>query len=107
MFARVARLREFGALCVEIPPPVDAWVRGIFEFSSTPSGGHGSAARSRRLVLRDARANPDKGVIFELWRPELVDVRHPYLRFRGVEAVTLGAGQIASITQDWLVELVG
>ncbi len=54
-------------------------------------------------MLRDLRANPDKGLLFELYQPVLVDVRDPYLRFRGVESVGLGQDDVAAVVQEWLV----
>jgi hypothetical protein len=57
------------------------------------------------LVLRDARANPDKGLLFELYQASLVEVTDPYLRFRGIEQVTLGRGEVGAMVQEWLVRL--
>jgi hypothetical protein len=51
------------------------------------------------------RANPDKGLLFELYQPMLVDVTDQCLRFRGVEGVPLGSGEIGGMVQEWLVQL--
>jgi hypothetical protein len=51
----------------------------------------------RRLVLRNAQAAPDRGIIFDLYRPKLIDVAEPYLRFRGVEAMTIGSEERAAM----------
>jgi hypothetical protein len=102
MFARVLRLRQMGVLMRASRPPLAAWAVGIFEMSRN---GFGGPATARRLVLRDARANPDKGLLFELYQPMLVDVSDAYLRFRGVEGVCLGSGEIGGMVQEWLVHL--
>ena len=83
-------------------PPETAWATGIFEMTTNGFGGPSTA---KRLVLRDARANPDKGLLFELFQPVLVDVRDPYLRIRGVESVSLGQGDRGAMIQEWLVSL--
>lgn len=91
-----------GVLIKGATPPDAQWASGIFEMSSH---GYGGANVPRRLVLRDARANPDKGLLFELFQPRLVDVRDPYLRFRGIESVSLGGGDVGGMLQEWLVRL--
>ena len=48
-------------------------------------------------------ANPQKGVIFELYRPELIDVRHPHLKVRGIEPVAIGSGTVCAMVQEWLI----
>ena len=100
MFARVLRLREMGVLIKGAVPPETGWAVGIFEMSTNGFGGPRTA---KRLVLRDARSNPDKGLLFELFRPELVDVSDPYLRYRGIEGVALGKGEVGAMVQEWLV----
>jgi hypothetical protein len=102
MFARVFRLRQMGVLTNGAAPPEDQWASGIFEMSSN---GFGGPRMPRRLVLHDARSNPDKGLLFELFQPTLVDVKDPYLRFRGIEGVSLGGGDVGGIVQEWLVRL--
>ena len=99
MFARVLRLRQMGALIQEKQPPETEWAVGIFEMCRSGFGGPSTA---KRLVLRHCLASPDKGLLFELFQPVLVDVRDPYLRFRGIEAVTLGKDACAMV-QEWLV----
>ena len=94
-----------GALDRDSPPPVESWASGIFEFSTAAGDGVGHVPR--RLVIRHAMSNPDKGVIFELYRPEVIDVRHPYLKVRGVEPVSLGNGALAAMVQEWLVVIAG
>jgi len=100
MFARVLRLRQMGVLIKGGLPPESGWAIGIFEMSRN---GFGGAPTAKRLVLRDVRANPDKGLLFELFQPVLVDVRDPYFRFRGIEAVPLGRDEIGAMVQEWLV----
>jgi hypothetical protein len=102
MFAKVLRLRQMGVLVKGATPPEEQWAAGIFEMSVN---GFGGPRVARRLVLRDARANPDKGLLFELFQPMLVDVKHPYLRFRGIEGVSFGADEIGAMLQEWLVRL--
>ena len=50
-------------------------------------------------------ANPDKGVLFELYRPEVVDVKHAHLRLRGIEPTALGTGSVSAMLQEWLVSI--
>ena len=102
MFARVLRLRQMGVLVKGAYPPEEQWASGIFE---TSTNGFGGPSTVRRLVLRDARANPDKGLLFELYQASLVEVRDPYLRLRGIEAVALGTGEVGGMVQEWLVRL--
>jgi hypothetical protein len=104
MFAKVQRLRVMGVLVKDDRPSVQQWASGIFEFSTSASE---RGSRARRLVLRHAMANPDKGVIFELFEPRLVDVKDPFLRFRGVEAVSLGGNEIGAMVQEWYVVISG
>ena len=52
-------------------------------------------------------ANPDKGLIFELYRPELIDGAQPGLRIRGIEPTSLGSGTPCAMVQDWLVLIDG
>jgi hypothetical protein len=92
-----------GALIGGDPPPEAEWAVGLFEMSRN---GFGGPATIRRLVLRHAQANPDKGLLLELFQPVLVDVRDPYLRFRGVECVTLG-NEPSAMVQEWLVRFSG
>ena len=66
MFAKVHKLRTMGALNTGVPPISDQWASGLLEFST--SAGDGERIVPRRLVLRHAMANPQKGVIFELYR---------------------------------------
>ena len=104
MFAKVQRLRVMGVLVRDALPPVDQWAAGIFEFSSSPND---RGSRVRRLVLRHAMANPDKGVIFEMFEPRLVDVKREVVRFRGIEAVSLGDDEVGAMMQEWLVAIKG
>ena len=83
-------------------PPEATWASGIFEMTTN---GFGGPTTVKRLVLRDARANPDKGLLFELFQPVLVDVRDPFIRIRGVESVSLGQGDLGAMVQEWLVKL--
>lgn len=103
MMARVLRLRELGVLIDDELPPEAGWAAGIFEMSDA---GFGGPRTPKRLVLRDSRANPDKGLIFELYEPRLVEVRERYLRLRGIEAVSLGKDQRAAMVQEWLVRVL-
>ena len=104
MFARVIRLRRMGVL-QRLEPPVEAdWARGILEMSSS---GFGGPSVPRRLVLRDARSNPDRGLLMELYQPSVVDIRDDCLRLRGIEAMALGQGQQAAMVQEWLVRFYG
>ena len=66
-----------GVLGKESPPAVSAWASGILEFSK--AAGDGMTQVPRRLILRHAMSNPDKGVLLEWYRPELVDVTHAHL----------------------------
>lgn len=91
-----------GVLTKGVTPPEEQWASGIFEMSSN---GFGGPRVPRRLVLRDSRANPDKGLLFELFQPTLVDVKDPYLRFRGIESVSLGGGELGGMLQEWLVKI--
>lgn len=102
MFASVLRLRQMGVLIKGDLPPEERWASGILEMSGH---GFGGPRMPRRLVLRDARSNPDKGLLFELFQPTLVDVKHPYLKFRGIEGVSLGDGEVGGMVQEWLVRL--
>ena len=101
LFAKVHKLRTMGALDVGQPPTPSQWASGILEFST--SAGDGERSVPRRLVLRHAQANPMKGVIFELYKPEFIDVNHPHMRMRGIEPVSLGSGPVCAVVQDWLV----
>ena len=100
MFAVVLRLRQMGVLTQGPRPPEAQWASGIFE---TSTNGFGGDLTHRRLVRWDARANPDKCLLFELYQPMLVEVRDPYLRFRGIEPVSLGQGETGAMVQEWLV----
>jgi hypothetical protein len=104
MFAKVLRLRlrHMGVLIRGSRLPSSEWAVGIFEMSRN---GFGGPTTARRLVLRNVRANPDKGLLFELYQPMLVDVTDQCLRFRGVEGVPLGGGEIGGMVQEWLVQL--
>ena len=88
-----------GALAGEPPPSIDEWAVGVLEFSS--SGGDGARSVPRRLVLRNARADPTKRIIFELYRPELIDVQHPRMRVRRIEPKSLGSGPMRAMVEDW------
>ena len=59
----------------------------------------------RRPVLRNARADPTKRIIFELYRSELMDVQHPRTGVRGIEPKSLGSGPMCAMVQDWLLIL--
>jgi hypothetical protein len=85
--------------------PAEAdWAHGIPEMSSS---GFGGPAVPRCLVLRDARSNPDRGLLIELYQPSVVDIRDECLRLRGIEAMLLGQGQQAAMVQEWLVRFYG
>ena len=102
MFAKVYKLRTMGALNGEKPSPDPSkWASGILEFST--AAGDGERSVPRRLILRSAMANPTKGVMLELYRPELVDAQHPHLRVRGVEPTSTGSGPISAMVQEWLI----
>lgn len=99
MLARVLPLRRMGVLDRGPLPPSTEWSVGILEFVKA------SADAPRRLVVRLPRSAPDRGVIFELIRPELVDVGGQRLRVRGIEAVQLGGDVRGAMVQEWLVEI--
>jgi hypothetical protein len=103
MFAKVLRLRAMGALLGGPRPPESDWTGGIFETSDLSFGAVHRCLR--RLVLRHANSAPDMGLIFELYRPLLVQVLDPCLRFRGIEAVPTANGEIGGMVQEWLVLL--
>ena len=103
MFAKVHKLRTMGALDSTPPPALDQWTAGILEFSNAAGDGHRFG--SRRLILRHPNADPTRGVIFELYKPELIDVREPCFRLRGIEPMAMGAGPIAAMVQEWLLIL--
>ena len=103
MFAKVHKLRNLGALLSDTPPPQDEWARGILEFSTAV--GDGQRFGPRRLILRNLMADPTRGVIFELYKPELIDIREPCLRLRGIEPMAGGSGSLAAMVQEWLVSL--
>ena len=92
-----------GALTGELPPSIAEWAVGVLEFSSL--GGDGARSVPRRAVLRNARAEATKGIIFELYRPELIDVQHPRMRVCGIEPKSLGSGPMCAMVQDWLLIL--
>lgn len=102
LYARVHKRRALGALSAEKPPSdLTKWPRGILEFSTSADDGAGVVPR--RLVLRSALADPTKGVMLELYRPELIDAVHPHLRVRGVEPTPMGSGPISAMVQEWLI----
>ena len=102
MFAKVYKLRTLGALSSEaVPADTSKWLNGILEFST--SAGDGANSVPRRLILRSHMANPTKGVMLELYRPELVDALHPHLRVHGVEPTPMGSGPISAMVQEWLI----
>lgn len=101
MFAKVHQLRIMGALKSSAPPSPEGWASGILEFNI--AAGDGERSVPRRLVLRNARADPTKGIIFELYRPELIDVQHPRMRVRGIKPTSLESGAACAMVQDWLV----
>ncbi|MBC8057132.1 MAG: hypothetical protein H7Y61_11190 [Rhizobiales bacterium] len=92
-----------GALAGTPPPALHEWTAGILEFSN--AAGDGARSVPRRLVLRNAMADPTRGIIFELYRPELIDVQHPRMRVRGIEPTSLGTGPVCAMVQYWLVIL--
>lgn len=92
-----------GVLDEAAPPAESAWSSGILEFSC--AAGDGRSYVPRRLILRHGMANPDKGVLLELYRPEVVGVKHPHLRFRGIEPTSLGTGTVSAMVQEWLVTI--
>ena len=101
MFARVHKLRTLGALETGTPPAHDTWARGILEFSR--SVGDGQRFGPRRLILRNLQADPTRGVIFELFKPEFIDVHEPCMRLRGIEPMAMGSGPVAAMVQEWLL----
>lgn len=103
MQVKVLRLRLAGVLRQGRMPPDDGWPSGILE---TTDCGFEGAATARRLVLRDSMCCPGKGLLMELYRPELVRVQPPYLRLRGIESVTSADGQVAGVVQEWMVLVV-
>lgn len=105
VFAKVHKLRTMGALNVEPAPIPGTWTTGILEFST--AGGDGQRSVPRRLILRHAMANPQQGVIFELYRPELIGVAHPNLRVRGIEPTPMGSGPVCAMVQEWLIMISG
>jgi hypothetical protein len=104
MLACVIRLRRMGVLQRLGPRPKRDWAHGIPEMSSS---GFGGPAVPRCLVLRDARSNPDRGLLMELYQPSVVDIRDECLRLRDIEAMSLGQGQQAAMVQEWLVRFYG
>jgi hypothetical protein len=60
--------------------------------------------RSRRLVLRDLRSNPQLGIMFELFRPTLVSIDGDLLRMSGLEPLDTPEGR-AAVVQEWMVQL--
>ena len=92
-----------GGLDSGTPPLPETWTRGILEFNT--SAGDGQRFGSRRLILRHPNADPTRGVIFELYKPELIDVQEPCLRLRGIEPMVMGSGPIAAMIQEWLLML--
>lgn len=68
--------------------------------------GFGGPTAPRRLVLRHAMASPDQGLIFELYQPLLIQADDVGLRFRCIEGVTLGQGEIGGMVQEWLVRVM-
>ena len=105
VFAKVHKLRTMGALNSEAAPTQDKWASGILEFST--SGGDGRRSVSRRLILRHALANSQQGVIFELYRPEIIDVQLQNLRVRGIEPTPIGSGPVCAMVQEWLIMVSG
>ena len=91
------------ALTGEPPLSIDEWAVGVLEFSS--SGGDGARSVPRRPVLRNAGADPTTGMIFELYRPELIFVQHPRMRVCGIEPTSQGSGPMCAMVQDWLLIL--
>ena len=77
---------------------IDEWAVGVLEFSSS-GGGDGARSVPRRPVLRNARADPTKRIIFELYRSELMDVQHPRIGVRGIEPKSLGSGPMCAMVQ--------
>ena len=95
-------MRTFGALKPE-PAPADKsqWASGILEFST--AAGDGATSVKRRLILRSLMSNPQKGVMLELYRPEVIDVNDRHLRVRGVEPTPMGSGPVSAMVQEWLI----
>jgi len=108
VFARVHRSRHMGAMTDGVPPPIESWSSGIFEFSDWNADTNTKGAR--RLVLRQAMAAPGLGTIHELFEPRLIGVMDhrtpPYLILRGIEPVELGSGKVGAVVQEWLVALL-
>ncbi len=100
MRAKVLRLRQMGVLQEGSKPPEEGWPSGVLE---TTNSGFDGPATVRRLILRDSMCCPGKGLLMELYRPELIRVQPPYLRLRGIEAVPCATGQVAGVVQEWLV----
>ena len=90
-----------GALDPGSPPLRDTWTGGILEFSTAV--GDGQRFGPRRLILRNSCADPTRGVIFDLYKPEIIDIREPCFRVRGIEPMATGSGPVAAMVQEWLV----
>lgn len=102
LYASVYKLRTLGVLGDQRPTAdLTKWPRGILEFST--SAEDGALVVPRRLVLRSALSNPCKGVMLELYRPELIDAQHPHLRVRGVEPTQMPHGPLSAMVQEWLI----
>ena len=95
-------MRTFGALKPD-PAPTDTeqWASGILEFST--AAGDGATSVKRRLILRSAMSNPQKGVMLELYRPEVIDVNDRHIRIRGVEPTPMGSGPVSAMVQEWMI----
>lgn len=98
MIARIHLLRRRGVLLAQ-GPRAAAWSdEGYVE---TLVGRAGPQA-GRRLVLRALQSAPGCGVIFQLFRPTLVSIKHDVIRIRGIEPLDTADG-LAAVVQEWLV----
>lgn len=112
MHARVLRLRDHGALIERphhaSPPSASAWLSGVLALSRAAFGDDEARLPGRRLVLRDSRADPDHGLLCELFEPRVVGVQPGAgLRLRGFERVwahsPTGQRYAAGALQEWLL----
>lgn len=96
MLARIQFLRRQG----ELLPFAEAYSptpdRGLLR-THTEKGG-------RYLAWCDSRSTPGMGELARLYKPELLEVGHDYMRVRGVERVQGDKGWRA-VVQEWRITL--
>jgi hypothetical protein len=97
MLARIKFLRRQG----ELLPFEEAYAispdRGVLSTSVDKGGG-------RYLAWSHVRSTPGMGELARLYKPELLEVGHDYLRVRGVERVKGERGWRA-VVQEWRITL--